>query len=43
VFEGVDIDQAVTAATASKFAMLDKTCVCTHRFLVHSAVHDEFV
>jgi succinate-semialdehyde dehydrogenase/glutarate-semialdehyde dehydrogenase len=43
VFEGADIDQAVTAAMASKFRNAGQTCVCANRFLVLSSVHDEFV
>jgi succinate-semialdehyde dehydrogenase/glutarate-semialdehyde dehydrogenase len=43
VFEDADIEQAVTAAMASKFRNAGQTCVCADRFLVHSAVHDEFV
>lgn len=43
VFEDADIDQAVTAAMASKFRNAGQTCVCADRFLVHSSVHDEFV
>jgi succinate-semialdehyde dehydrogenase/glutarate-semialdehyde dehydrogenase len=43
VFEDADIDQAVTAAMASKFRNAGQTCVCADRFLVHSLVHDEFV
>ncbi|CAB9523923.1 Putative succinate-semialdehyde dehydrogenase C1002.12c [NADP(+)] [Seminavis robusta] len=43
VFDDADIDQAVTAAMASKFRNAGQTCVCADRFLVHAAVHDEFV
>lgn len=43
MFEDADIDQAVTAAMASKFRNAGQTCVCADRFLVHSSVHDEFV
>lgn len=43
VFEDADIDQAATAAVASKFRNAGQTCVCADRFLVHSSVHDAFV
>lgn len=43
VFEDADIDQAAQAAVASKFRNAGQTCVCADRFLVHEAVHDEFV
>ena len=43
VFADADIDQAVTAAMASKFRNAGQTCVCADRFLVHSSVHDKFV
>ena len=43
VFEDADIDQAVTAAMASKFRNAGQTCVCADRFPVHSLVQDEFV
>ena len=43
VFADADIDQAVDAAVASKFRNAGQTCVCADRFLVHGAVHDEFV
>lgn len=43
VFEDADIDEAVSAAMASKFRNAGQTCVCADRFLVHHSVHDEFV
>lgn len=43
VFEDADLDIAVQAAMASKFRHAGQTCVCADRFLVHHAVHDEFV
>lgn len=43
VFGDADLDQAVTAAIASKFRNAGQTCVCADRFLVHSSIHDEFV
>ena len=43
VFEDANIDQAVQAAVAAKFRNAGQTCVCADRFLVHQAVHDEFV
>ena len=43
VFDDADIDQAVAAAMGAKFRNAGQTCVCADRFLVHAAVHDEFV
>lgn len=43
VFEDADLDQAASAAAASKYRNAGQTCVCADRFLVHEAVHDEFV
>jgi len=43
VFEDADIDEAVSAAMASKFRNAGQTCVCADRFLIQSSVHDEFV
>ncbi len=43
VFEDADIDQAVTAAIASKFRNSGQTCVCADRFIIHSSVESEFV
>ena len=43
VFDDADVDQAVSAAMASKFRNAGQTCVCSDRFLVHASVHDEFV
>jgi succinate-semialdehyde dehydrogenase/glutarate-semialdehyde dehydrogenase len=43
VFEDADIDQAVSAAMASKFRNAGQTCVCSDRFLIQQSVHDEFV
>ncbi len=43
VFDDADIDAAVEGAVASKFRNTGQTCICTNRFLVQSAVHDEFV
>jgi succinate-semialdehyde dehydrogenase/glutarate-semialdehyde dehydrogenase len=42
VFEDADIDAAVQGALASKYRNTGQTCVCTNRFLVHSAVYDAF-
>ena len=42
VFEDADLDQALSAAMASKFRNAGQTCVCADRFLVHKSVHDEF-
>ncbi len=43
VFEDADLDQAVTAAVASKFRNAGQTCVCADRFLLQDSIHDEFV
>jgi succinate-semialdehyde dehydrogenase/glutarate-semialdehyde dehydrogenase len=43
VFADADIDQAVSAAVASKYRNAGQTCVCADRFLVHTDVHDQFV
>lgn len=43
VFEDADLDQAVSAAVASKFRNAGQTCVCSDRFLIHESIHDEFV
>lgn len=43
VFEDADLDQAVTAAIASKFRNAGQTCVCADRFIIHSSVESEFV
>jgi succinate-semialdehyde dehydrogenase/glutarate-semialdehyde dehydrogenase len=43
VFADADLDQAVTAAVASKYRHAGQTCVCADRFLVHASVHDIFV
>lgn len=43
VFEDADVDQAVAAAISSKYRNAGQTCVCSDRFLIHEAVHDEFV
>jgi succinate-semialdehyde dehydrogenase/glutarate-semialdehyde dehydrogenase len=43
VFEDADLDAAVAGAMASKFRNAGQTCVCANRFLVHAAVHDDFV
>ena len=42
VFDDADIDAAVEGAVASKYRNTGQTCICTNRFLVQSAVHDEF-
>ncbi len=42
VFDDADVDRAIEGAMASKFRNTGQTCVCANRFLVHSAVHDEF-
>ena len=43
VFDDADVDAAVEGAVASKYRNTGQTCICTNRFLVQSAVHDEFV
>ncbi len=43
VFDDADIDAAVAGAVASKYRNAGQTCVCTNRFYVQAAVHDEFV
>lgn len=42
VFEDADIGAAVEGAMASKFRNAGQTCVCANRFLVQSAVYDQF-
>jgi succinate-semialdehyde dehydrogenase/glutarate-semialdehyde dehydrogenase len=42
VFEDADLDAAVQGAIASKFRNTGQTCVCANRFLVQSAVYEEF-
>lgn len=43
VFEDANIDEAVSAAMASKFRNTGQTCVCADRFLIHSSVEQEFI
>lgn len=43
VFDDADIERAVEGAMVCKFRNTGQTCVCANRFLVQSAVHDEFV
>ncbi|MNI34602.1 Glutarate-semialdehyde dehydrogenase DavD [compost metagenome] len=43
VFDDADVDAAVAGAVASKYRNAGQTCVCTNRFYVQAAVHDEFV
>lgn len=42
VFEDADIDQAVSAAMASKFRNAGQTCVCADRFIIHESIEREF-
>eukprot|EP00939_MAST-03C_sp_MAST-3C-sp1_P002859 g2859.t1 len=42
VFDDADIDAAIAGAVASKFRNTGQTCVCANRFIVQSAIHDEF-
>lgn len=43
VFEDADIDQAVQAATLSKFRNAGQTCVCADRFIIHESIEDIFI
>lgn len=43
VFDDADVDAAVAGAVVSKYRNAGQTCVCTNRFYVQAAVHDEFV
>jgi len=43
VFDDADIGRAVEGAMVCKFRNTGQTCVCANRFLVQSAVHDNFV
>jgi succinate-semialdehyde dehydrogenase / glutarate-semialdehyde dehydrogenase len=43
VFDDADVGRAVQGAIDSKFRASGQTCVCANRFLVQSAVYDEFV
>lgn len=43
VCEDADIEAAVEGAMVAKFRNAGQTCVCVNRFLVHEAVHDDFV
>jgi succinate-semialdehyde dehydrogenase/glutarate-semialdehyde dehydrogenase len=42
VFDDADVDAAVAGAIASKYRNSGQTCVCTNRFLVQSAVYENF-
>src|SRR5262245_50490746 len=42
VFDDADLDMAVEGAIASKFRNSGQTCICANRFLVQSAVYDDF-
>lgn len=42
VFDDADIDAAVQGAMISKYRNSGQTCVCTNRFIVQSAVYEEF-
>ncbi len=42
VFDDADMDAALAGAVASKYRNTGQTCVCANRFLVQSAVHDDF-
>lgn len=42
VFDDANLDNAIEGALASKYRNAGQTCVCANRFLVHSAVYDEF-
>ncbi|WP_100809664.1 MULTISPECIES: NAD-dependent succinate-semialdehyde dehydrogenase [unclassified Microbacterium] len=43
VFDDADIDAAVDGAMVAKFRNVGQACTAANRFLVHAAVHDEFV
>jgi succinate-semialdehyde dehydrogenase / glutarate-semialdehyde dehydrogenase len=43
VFDDADIDAAVEGAMISKYRNAGQTCVCTNRFIVQAAIHDDFV
>ncbi len=43
IFPDADLDEAVRIAMAAKFRNGGQTCVCPNRFLVHHAIHDDFV
>jgi len=43
VFNDADVDRAVEGAMIAKYRNSGQTCVCTNRFIVQSAVHDQFV
>jgi succinate-semialdehyde dehydrogenase/glutarate-semialdehyde dehydrogenase len=42
VFEDADLDKAVAGALAAKFRNVGQACTAANRFIVHSAVADEF-
>jgi len=42
VFDDADVDAAVAGAIASKYRNSGQTCVCTNRFLVQSAIYENF-
>ena len=43
VCDDAPLDDAVTAAMASKFRNAGQTCICANRFLVQRGIHDAFV
>ncbi len=43
VFADADLDAAVEGAVLAKFRNTGQSCIAANRFLVHDAVHDEFV
>ena len=43
VFADADLEQAVSAAMASKFRNAGQTCVCADRFLIERSVYDKFL
>lgn len=43
VFDGADIDAAVSGAIAAKFRNAGQTCVSANRILLHASVKDEFL
>jgi succinate-semialdehyde dehydrogenase / glutarate-semialdehyde dehydrogenase len=43
VFEDADLEAAVDGAMTAKFRNTGQSCIAANRFLVHEAIHDEFV
>jgi len=43
VFQDANLDEATTAAVASKFRAAGQTCVCADRFLIHTSILEPFL